>query len=151
MSNLTATIDVDLTPAEAKVAALQQKIDQQQQEWATRRREILSQMSDIGSGINLAIQAVRQTARMTGKTLNPIFNALLSLVASTTSLVIGTATLLASSSLGVLTGVAIAISTAAFTWNAIQTAKLIADSEEFKAIMEGVEQQIANMKYAGSL
>lgn len=150
-SSVSVFVDVDLKEGEAKVLTLQQKIDQQQRDWEERRREILQQLNDIGRGINLTIQAVRTTARLTGATLSPMYNALLSLVSSTTSLVLSTATILAASSLGVLAGVSIAISTAALTFSAIQTAKLIADSEEFKGILEGIEQQLANIKFAGSL
>lgn len=150
-SNASVFVDVNLTEGEAKVTSLQERIDQQQRDWEEKRREILQQMNAIGRGINLTIQAVRTTARLTGQALSPMYNALLSLVGSTTSLVLSTATILAASSLGVLAGVSIAISTAAITFSAIQSAKLIADSEDFKNIIAGIEQQLANIRFAGSL
>lgn len=150
MSNNNIVIfDVDTATGEAKVATLQDKIDLQQQEWTLIRRETLAQMSEIGRGINLTIQAIRFTARLSGQALNPIFNALLSVVASTTSLVLATAAIIATSSLGVLSGVAITLSAAALSYQVGQTARLIADNEELQASLRSIEAKLDSVSTFG--
>lgn len=143
--NVTITLTADDSQAQAKVSELQQKIDQQQQEWALIRRETIQQMNEINRGINMTIQAVRLTARYTGQALDPVFNSLLTLVSSTVSLVIATATMIAASSLGILAGVALTLAAAAYAYQLGQTARLIADSEEIKEKFARVDAQLADL------
>ena len=147
MSELTVNTKVLVDDSE--VDETQKKIDKQQQEWAITRRETLQQLNSIALGINLTIQAVRITARASGKALDPIFSSLLTLVGSTTSLILATASIMAASSLGVLTGVALTLAGAAYGYQVGQTIQLMADREKMQTTLDNIEATLSGMGFTG--
>lgn len=140
------TITADTTQAEIEMQALQAKIDAQQREWQQRRREILAQMRDIGIGIQIMIQTIREVVRATGQTLSPIQSAMLALISSTTSLIIATATALVTGTVGLLAGAALALAAFAWSFQLTTTAILIARSDEAKAALAAIQSQLSKIQ-----
>ncbi len=139
-------LTLDDSQAEAEVADLQGKIDRQQQEWAQFRRQTIREMNEIARGMAITVSSIRLVARVAGITIDPIMNALMTLVSSAVSLMIATATAMAASSFGILTGAALILSAAAFGLQAAKTAELIATSEMLKEMLSGVETRLSNLE-----
>jgi len=141
-------IAIDSTEAEMDMSILQGKIDQQVREWRMQRQVIVSQLHDLSRGIGLLIRGIRLVAEATGQTLDPMQNALLGLVSSTTSLIISTAIALTVGSLGLLTGVALAMSAFAYGMEIAHTIKLLADFAALRATIDGVKTRLTNLEIA---
>ncbi len=142
---VTVRIIMDDSDAEAKVAKQQQAIDTQAAEWTAARRQILLEMHAINLSISLMVQTVRMAVRFTGQTLTPIQNALLSMVSSTSSLIIATATAMAAGSLGLLVGAALALAAFAYGFQLAQTAIIYAGMEKVKADFAASDARLANL------
>ena len=145
MSDVSISFLFDTTLAEAQLAEMQGKIDAQQADWAQKRREMLTELRNIAMGINLVVQTIRMAVRVTGQVLSPLYNALLSLVSSVTSVIIATATAMAAGSLGLLTGAALALAGIAFELQLITTVKIIAAQEETQAAFASINARLAQM------
>lgn len=149
--DITAQVIFDDSDMVAKTAKNQAAIDRQGEEWRAKRQQILLEMHSMNLAIGLIVQTVRQVVRATGQTLDPIQSALLSMVSSTSSLIIATATAMAAGSLGILAGAALALAAFAYGFQIAQTIKIQADMEKFKGDfaeanarlirLEGVAQQ----------
>jgi hypothetical protein len=139
-------LTIDDSDMNAKVAAQQSAIDTQAEDWRRKRNEILLQMHSINLGIGLMVQTVRMAVRATGQTLDPIQSALLSMVSSTSSLIIATATAMAAGSLGLLAGAALALAAFAWGFQLAQTAKIQADMEKFKGDFAAANARLARIE-----
>jgi len=138
----TINLLLDDTDVQAKLAKNQEAIDAQAADWRSKRNQILLEMHAINQGIGLMIQSIRLAVKATGQALDPVANALLSLISSTSSIIIATATALAAGSLGVLTGAALALAAFAYGFSLAQTAKVIAESESLKAAFAGINARL---------
>ena len=149
--DLVAQVLWDDSDIVSKMAKNQAGIDKQNADWRRQRQQTLLEMHSLNLGISLMIQTVRMAVRATGQTLDPLMNAMLSMVSSTSSLIIATATAMAASSLGLLAGAAIALAAFAVGFQLAQTAKIAVDMQalidDFAAAnarlarMEGVARQ----------
>ena len=146
MSNVLLGIDVDLSVANFKVDTLQAKIDQQVADWRQRRSEIISQMQEVSMGIGLLIRGIRMAADATQTVLDPMQNALLSLVSSTTSIIVSTEVVLASASLGILTGVALGLAAFAYGMQTANTIKIMANYESLNTILTNVNNRLRRIE-----
>lgn len=130
----------------AKLAKNQGGIDRQEAEWSAARQKILLEMHSMNLAIGLIVQTVRQVVRATGQTLDPIQSALLSMVTSTSSLIIATATAMAAGSLGILAGAALALAAFAYGFQIAQTVKIQADMEKFKGDFAEANARLMRME-----
>ena len=144
--DITAQVIFDDSDMVAKTAKNQAAIDTQAAEWRTKRQQILLEMHSINLGIGLMVQTVRMAVRATGQTLDPIQSALLSMVSSTSSLIIATATAMAAGSLGLLAGAALALAAFAWGFQLAQTAKIQADMEKFKGDFAEANMRLARVE-----
>lgn len=144
--DLTAQVLFDDSDMQEKLVKNQAAIDAQAAEWRAKRQQILMEMHSINLGIGLIIQSIRMTVRVTGQTMDPVANALLSMVSSTTSIIIATATAMAASSLGILTGAALFLSAYAWAFSLAQSIKILEQSEELKASFADINARLAEME-----
>ena len=144
--DITAQVLFDDSDMVAKTAKNQAAIDRQAADWTAKRQQILLEMHSLNLGINLMVQTLRLVVRATGQTLDPIQGALLSMVSSTSSLIIATATAMAASSLGILAGASVVLASFAWSFQLVQTAKIWADMEKFKGDFQAINLRLARME-----
>ena len=175
MSNVTIGIDIDDTQANEKLVTLQTKIDAQVQQWSEerklittelmttnieidntvrdwkiRRQEIYMQLSEFNRAVGLTIQTVRLAAQVTGQTIKPYQNAALNMISSTTSMMLATSA--AMSLTGFLAAAAVALAAFAFGFNMVQSAHIIATSEELQNDFANIVAQFKALeKEVGSI
>lgn len=137
---------ITIDDAEAKKA--QEAIDAVVKDWRQQRQEMVSQMHEIGTGINLLVRGIRTVAEATGTVLDPMQNALLGLVSSTTSLIISTAVALTTASLGILVGVGLGLSAFAYGMQISNTIKIMADFSALRMSLENVQTRLTNIEQA---
>ena len=143
---VTIAIDVDSTEAEVELSTLQERIDTQVEDWRFKRQMIINQLQEINRGIGLAIQAVRMAVKATGQTLDPMQSAALALIGSTASIIVTTSIALAMGSLGILTGVALALAAFAYGFQIAETAHTIAEFMALREKFEGMDTSLAKMQ-----
>lgn len=143
---VTIDVVVDSTQAAAEWKALQGKVDGQVREWRAQRQVIIHELSQVQQGIGLLVRAIRMTAEATGTALDPMQNALLGLVSSTTSLIVSTAIALTAGSLGILAGVAIGMAAFAYGMEIAHTVKLLADFKTLRESMGEVQMRMSNIE-----
>lgn len=132
-------LHIDDTDAKKTQAA----VDAQVEDWKVKRAEIMRDISEVAQGISLVSRSLRLVAQATGQALDPMQNALLGLLGSTTSLILGTAAAITAGSLGILTGVGLALSAFALGMQTTQTARILEDFGVFKAILDAVQGRLA--------
>ena len=124
---LLVFLGIDDTEFMSSIDKIKAKVDEVVADWSAKRAVILAQINTISQGIGLAIRAVRMGIQAVGGTLDPMQNAILAMISSTTSIMIATASALAIGSLGLLTGVALALAAFAYGFSMAQQAKALAD------------------------
>lgn len=144
--SITIAIVANDTQAQATYKDLQGKIDAQVRDWRAQRMVIIHELGQVQQGIGLLVRAIRMTAEATGTALDPLQNALLGLVSSTTSLIISTALALTAGSLGILAGVAIGMAAFAYGMEIAHTAKLLADFKALRETMGEVQLKMSNLE-----
>ena len=137
-----------VTVDDSQVATTQEAIDAVVKDWRQQRQQMVSEMHEIGTGINLLIRGIRTVAEATGTVLDPMQNALLGLVSSTTSLLISTAVALTAGSLGILVGIGLGLSAFAYGMQVASTIKIGADFAALRASLEGVQTRLSNIEQA---
>jgi hypothetical protein len=145
VSEVTIAIIADTTEAFQQIDNLQGKIDATVADWKAQRAIIISQIQEIGRGIQYVIRGLRLAAQATGQTLSPMQNALLALIGSTASMIISTAIAIEVGSLGVLTGVALGLAAFAYGMELAQTARIIAEFADLKDSVASVDNRLATI------
>ena len=148
MSDGTVSIGVYVNDSQAlaQLQSYRKAVDAQVKEWRAQRQVMIHELSQIQQGIGLLVRAIRMTAEATGTALDPLQNALLGLVSSTTSLIISTAIALTAGSLGILTGVALGMAAFAYGMEIAHTAKLLADFKALRESMGEVQMKMSNLE-----
>ena len=147
--DVTIRILMDDSGAEgppAKIDKNQAGIDEQQARWAATRQQILLEMHSLNLGIGMLVQSLRMVARVTGETLNPMENALLTMLSSTASLMVATATAMAAGSLGLLAGAALVLMAAAYGLQVGQTIELTMKYQALRKDFAGINARLAQLQ-----
>jgi len=141
MADVTITVGVDATQAEAEMEAVKAKADAVVKDWAEKRRTILSQVREAFYSVQSLIGSFRQAMSLFGDQIHPFYDALFGIVASTVSLLLSVAAAFASSV--VLSPYAVVIAGIAIGLNILTTAKLVIDKAEIMASFMDMKQQLS--------
>jgi len=141
ITDVTITVGVDATQAEAEMAAIQTQADAVVKDWAEKRRTILSQVREAFTTIQSLISSFRMAMSLFGDQIHPFYDALFSIVASTVSLLLSVAAAFASSV--ILSPYAVVIAGIAIGLNILTTAKLIIDKATIMASFEDMKTQLS--------
>lgn len=144
ITDVTITVGVDATQAEAEMAAIQTQADAVVKDWAEKRRTILSQVREAFTAVQSLISSVRSAMSLFGEQLSPFYDALFGIVASTVSLLLSVAAAFYSSV--VLSPYAVVISGIAIGLNILTTAKLVIDKI---TIMASITEIQTKLSFAG--
>jgi hypothetical protein len=140
---VTIDIEVDTTRTVAEINAVKAQADATVAAWKADRAIIVSQMQEVSRGIQYLVRGIRLAAQATGTVLDPMQNALLSLVSSTASMIISTAIAIEVSSFGLLTGVALALAAFAYGMEIANTAKIITNFAALQKSLIKVDSRLS--------
>jgi len=141
MADVTITIGVDDSEANASIEAVKAKADAVVKDWAEKRRELLSQIRDAFGYVQSLISSFRSVMSLFDTQIHPFYDALLSIVTSTVSMMLAIATALAA---GVVTSpFAAVVAGIAIGLNILTTAKLIADKAAIMASFADMKAQFS--------
>ncbi len=124
-----------LTIDDTEAVKTQSAVDAQVADWKQKRAVIMRQLSEVAQGITVVTRSLRLVAQATGRALDPMHSALLGLLGTTTSLILATATAITTGSLGILTGVGLALGAFALGMQTTQTVKISADFAELRGTL----------------
>ncbi len=145
MVNVIGKLRID----DSEVDRTKQKIDDVMRQWSEDHKTITQQMNEVGMGIQLLIRGVRLTAEATGQALDPMQNALLGLLGSTTTIILSTATAITVGSLGILTGVGLGLAAFAYGMQVGQTARILESFGALKGILDAVIGRLTAVEESG--
>lgn len=133
---VTIGLNLDTTNFFAEIDTLQQTTDAVVAEWKMKRREILSQMSELNMGISLMIRSLNLVLDVTGKAIHPVFRSLMTTVGSFFSLMNSMAIAYYMSGLPWMIAIGVVLQAVSFDVQMIQNAKLARDYAEVQRQME---------------
>lgn len=144
MTDVTITVGVDATQAQAELEQLEAQTDAVVRDWAEKRRTILSQVREAFYSVQSLISSFRMALSLFGDQIHPFYDALFSIVASTVSLLLSVAAAFTSSV--ILSPYAVVIAGIAIGLNILTWGKLVADKA---AIMASFADMKAQLSFGG--
>ena len=142
---LTFTVEADTALAYSQLAAFKGAHDKAVAEMASDRQVVIRGIREGMRMTQQMITAYRQAVSIFGGTIDPFFDAILTMVSATFSMMISVAAAYSSTIVGAPIGAVIAGIAIAF--NILTWAKLMASQAEIMASIGKMNQQIATQSY----